>query len=83
MQNTAVFNHGTSHDYAKFICQKLGGQLPTFGRNVTERQTIYNDLKEILLNTFSNFTCTVSEDSNTDGRNTDVTVSSKSQRLKN
>ena len=73
--DTAIFNHGISHDYAKFVCQKLGGQLPTLGRNLTEKQSLYNSLKDKLLDTVSNFTCTVSEDSNTDGRNTDVTVS--------
>ena len=79
--NNAVFNHGLSHDYAKFVCQKLGGELPTFEEDLSDRRRIYNDLKDSLLGPFPNFTCTVSEDSNTDGRDMEVNLSCEYKTL--
>ena len=31
LSDLALFNHGATHDYIKFMCDKLGGQLPTLG----------------------------------------------------
>ena len=31
LSDLALFNHGATHDYIKFMCEKLGGQLPTLG----------------------------------------------------
>ena len=63
---TAIFNHGLTHNQAKFICEKLGGQLPTFGNNSVQRNTNYQELKDVFMDAVFNTTCIVSEDINTD-----------------
>lgn len=70
----ALFNHGSNHDYLKFICKKLGGQLPTFGRNQTEKMSIYNNYKSVFLSSVNNLTCFVSEDMNNEGRHSNVNL---------
>ena len=76
VSDVAIFNHGTSHDYVKFICDKLGGQLPTFGANVSERLDTYQELKNSYTDNVSNLTCLVSESMNTD-KGRDVTISTQ------
>lgn len=58
----ALFNHGLSHDYLKFLCGKLGGFLPTFGQNVSERKSIYDNIKDTFIGAVSKLTCIVNED---------------------
>ena len=74
LANHALFNHGATHDYVKFICEKLGGQLPTLGKNSSERQSIYQSLKRIFGSSASNSNCVVSEDLNTDIEGRDMII---------
>ncbi len=76
LAETALFNHGISHDYLKFMCEKLGGDLPTFGSSKEEKDEIYKQIKETFEQSVSNVTCTVSEDMNTDNglRQVDVNL---------
>ena len=72
----AIFNHGLTHDQAKFICEKLGGQLPTFGNSSNQRRDKYRELKDLFIKSVTNTSCIVSENTNTDeAKNKDVTLS--------
>jgi hypothetical protein len=62
----ALFNHGSSHAQVKFICDKLGGELPTFGSDTKARNEMYQQLSEVFLKSASNVTCLVSELANSD-----------------
>ena len=65
----AIFNHGLKHDNAKFVCSKLGGELPTFGNSSSTRRSEYEDLKKLFVGSVSKTTCLVSENMNTDNKN--------------
>ena len=66
----AIFNHGISHDDVKLLCKAVGdGELPTFGKNNSERNRIYEELSLMYESAVDEVKCKVSEYTNAEKRN--------------
>lgn len=63
--DTVVFNHGISHEEVHLVCNKLGGQLPTFEDSGGKKDS-YRQLTDLFSKAVKNVKCKASEYINTD-----------------
>ena len=82
LKNLAIFNHGITHPHLKLLCKALGdGQLPTFGKNNSERSRIYKELSDLYETAVEEVKCKVSEYTNAEKRALlEFLLQSKSQK---